>query len=112
MIYLDLRRQKGFKRFFDLGEWELYFSRKPLYLKEKKIKRQCLAYIDFDKNQIYVYSKQTLAEIKNSLRHELLHIVDFFREEQKIEGEEIIYLQEALIVIADDIVEKWLAEEL
>ena len=113
MLLLDLRKVSGCNKKHNLGKWELYFVKRKLYMTDNNIKQECLAITCFETNTIKIYSKQSIPEIKNSLRHELLHIIDAYDEKKKnIDREEIVCLQENLINYADNIIDKWFAEEI
>lgn len=111
MIMLNLRKAQGDKKKHNLGEWELYFIKKKLYLKDEGVKQQCLAITDFDENTIKIYAKQSIEELQNSLRHEFIHIATNYKEEKNICDEEFTCLIENLINYADYIIKKWFAEE-
>lgn len=74
MIVVDLRNIKIKNKIIDMDIWELFFRNKKPVLCVDKQKFHCLGLTDFEKNNIYIYSKQSLGELKDTIFHELLHI--------------------------------------
>lgn len=97
ILTLNLR---GNKRKHHLGTWRLKLSDKMFKLDNQT----CVAITDFDKNEILLYTHQTIEDLRLSLRHEFFHIIEDYRSENKLDEEEIVCLQESATAYADDII--------
>jgi Zn-dependent peptidase ImmA (M78 family) len=97
VLTLNLR---GNRRKHNLGTWHLRLSDKMFRLNGQ----DCVAITDFENNDILLYTRQNLDEIRLSLRHELFHIIENYRDEHILDEEEIVCLQESATAYADDII--------
>lgn len=74
MIVVDLRNIKIRNKIIDMDVWELFFRNRKPTINIDKQRFNCVGLTDFEKNKIYIYAKQSLSELKDTIFHELLHI--------------------------------------
>lgn len=83
---LDLENVNVDKKIYHMDEWTVYFSWKPLFHRKKR----CLATTDFNTNRITINARVTKKRQRECFLHEILHIMDDFKDTCDKDGGEYL----------------------